>query len=156
MTDIRKNRVFLILCYISSLIIGAFAAGIFVASWIVISATLMPFIIFSIIILLISIITYFSFNNFKINSKYLLLSTISISLIISIISYLTKTQLIKYINKQATAISQISDPQLANSASQAVARLLAIFNNPINLLAVIAIIIITYNLLPIIFIRKYN
>lgn len=140
----KKSKSFLVLCFISALLIGTI-----VAELILITALIMgkgAFIFYPIIILLllsISLLTYFSFSSFDIQEKTVLFLTLPTSIIISILAFVGNYFLKMFVNL-------IGPTQIGSDAGS---NLTALFDirGMMNIWLLIALIIIIYNLPSIVF-----
>jgi len=137
----KKSKIFLILCFIASLLLGIILSSALLLTPIL-AGNLVYLTIIGILIS-ISLLAYFSFSSFDIQEKTILFLTLPISIIISIITYIANYFL-------TTTIKQI----VSLPAEIPINQVVSIFNltNTLNIWVLIALIIIIYNMPPIIFV----
>jgi len=151
--ELEKHKAFLAICLIASTMMGAILSGIFLIGTVMNPLTTTSYILTFIAFLLLGILTYYAIINFKIAREQTLITTLITSGIISIGTYVELSFIKNLLRSQSTAISAIADPNIAAAASQQVQEILARISNPTVLIFLITIVIITYNLLPIIFLK---
>ena len=143
------DKLIKIFANISSLTLGIVLSSIFLISWAVFPININSIVIISILFLCLSILTYLSFKS-TLEPKAIFITTIILSLLISFSAYLTRSVIVKYIQNQATQISSIPDQGIADAATAQVNNLLSVFNNNTNIIILISIVLVTYNIFPII------
>jgi len=143
----KKSKIFLVLCFIASLLLGIILSAALLLTPPIFVEGFSYLIIIGILVSL-TLLTYFSFSSFDIQEKTILFLTPPISIIISITTYIAN-YFLRILARDFVSQQQQTEFGLGNIGS---ITSLFDFNHMLNIWVLIALIIIIYNIFPIIFI----
>ncbi|MBU0457804.1 MAG: hypothetical protein ABH824_07675 [Nanoarchaeota archaeon] len=147
--SVKQNKIFLFFCYISALIFGILGISIIIVGSSIFGHGIFFYVLAFLFLSLIALLTYFCFNNFYQKEKYLLITMLPLSLLLSATAFLI------HILFRELIINTIKLKLLPQMTQQGqFVDMLSLFGEPLNIIVLIILILLVYNTLPIIFLIK--
>ena len=147
----KQKGLFIVLCYISSLLLGILISTIIILGSIFFGSSNFVYTIVFIVFIALSFLTYFCFNYFNINEKKILIITMSLSIIISITSWISNF----FANKLSYTIQEIFS-RGQEPINQGVSSMASLTGNPVSPVVIAIILLLIYNSIPLIFLISKN
>jgi len=140
----KKSKLFLVLCFISSLLLGIVLSAILLPAKFILGSSYLSIFVIICALIMLSLVTYFSLSSFDIQEKTILFLTLPISIIISVTTFI-----VDYFIRAALQSLQ----NKIMSAGVPFGNIISLFDikQMLNIWVLIALIIVIYNLPSIIF-----